>query len=258
MPTPAGDPLDDAPFADAVVLAAGTSTRMGGPDKLLMQVGGLPLLAWTLRAVARAASVRRVIVVSRPDGLEALAGEPWLPEVPVTVVAGGARRQDSVAAGVEAADAEVVLIHDGARPLVTPALLDLVADAALVHGAAVPVVAVPESMRRMAGGHIVDIVDRTDLYRAQTPHGAQRRVLLRAYAAQDPRGPQTFIDETTLVQSTGIHVSTVPGEPANLKVTLPGDEQLAFALLEARAKALERREPAERSGRAAERSGSGE
>ncbi len=229
---------DGAPFADAVILAAGTSSRMGGPDKLLMEVGGLPLLAWTVRAAAAAASVRRIIVVSRQDRAAAMADEPWLRDVRATIVTGGVRRQDSVAAGVEAADAEVVLIHDGARPLVTPALLDTVAAAARVHGAAVPVVAVPESMRRMVDGQIVGLLDRTNLYRSQTPHGALRRLLLRAYAVHDPRGQKTFIDETALVQAAGIPVSTVPGEPANLKVTLPGDEQLAFALLKARSRAI--------------------
>ncbi len=230
---------DDVPFADAVILAAGTSTRMGGPDKLFMEVGGLPLVAWTVRAAATAATVRRIIVVSRPDHLDALAEHAWLRDVQATVVAGGLRRQDSVAAGVHAADAEVVLIHDGARPLVTPALLDRVARAARAYGVAVPVVAVPESMRRMVDGRIVGILDRTNLYRSQTPHGAQRGLLLRAYAAQDPRGPETFIDETALVQAAGIDVCTVPGEPANLKVTLPGDEQLAIALLDARTRAVD-------------------
>lgn len=229
--------LDDRPFADAVILAAGTSTRMGGPDKLCMEVGGLPLLAWTVRAAAAAASVARIIVVARPDRVQELADEPWLRSIGATVVAGGARRQDSVAAGVEAAQAEVVLIHDGARPLVTSDLIDRVAVAARAHGAAVPVVAVSESMRRMVDGRIVDILDRTDLYRSQTPHGARRRLLMEVYAMQDPRGPETFVDETTLVQAAGFVVSTVPGEPANLKVTLPGDEQLAFALLEARVRA---------------------
>ena len=228
-------PGPEAPFADAIVLAAGTSARMQGADKLLLEVGGMPLLGWTLRAVAAATCVRRIVIVVRPDRLQAMADEPWLQDVRAVLVPGGLRRQDSVAAGVEAADGEVVLIHDGARPLVTSALLDRVALAAREHGAAVPVVPVPESMRRMVDGKIVGILDRTDLYRSQTPHGARRELLLQAYARQDPRGPETFVDETALVQSTGVVVSTVPGEPANLKVTLPGDEQLAFALLEARA-----------------------
>ncbi len=236
MEPEAGRYADADRYADAVVLAAGVSERMGGPDKLMLEVAGLPLLAWTLRAATAARTVRRIVVVAHPARVQDLSDEPWLRATGAVVVEGGARRQDSVAAGVEAATGEVVLIHDGARPLVTPDLLDRVAAAAREHGAAVPVVAVPESMRRLVDGRIVGILDRKDLYRSQTPHGARREVLLQAYARQDPRGPETFIDETTLVQAAGIGVTTVPGEPANLKVTLPGDEQLAFALLEARAR----------------------
>ncbi len=226
--------MTGGPFADAVVLAAGSSTRMEGPDKLALPVAGLPLVAWTVRAVAAAETVRRVILVARADRLDDLASEPWVRAVEATVVVGGPRRQDSVAAGVEAADGDVVLIHDGARPLVTPALVDRVAHAAREHGAAVPVVPVPESMRRIEHGRIVAQLDKTGLYRSQTPHGARRELLLSAYRRQDPRGATTFIDETTLVQAAGFPVSTVPGDPANLKVTLPGDEDLAMALLASR------------------------
>ncbi|QNN54037.1 IspD/TarI family cytidylyltransferase [Nocardioides mesophilus] len=231
--------VDDAPFADAIILAAGSSTRMRGPDKLLLEFGGLPLIAWTLRAAARASNVRNIIVVAHADRASALRDEPWIREVEATVVVGGGRRQDSVASGVEASQAEVVLIHDGARPLVNPELFDSVALAARAHGAAVPVVAVPESMRRLVDGKIVEIVDKTGLFRSQTPHGARRELLLEAYAHLDPRGPETFIDETSLVQSAGFVVSTVVGDPTNLKLTLPGDEKLAFAILEGRARADE-------------------
>ena len=229
-----GSMTSGEPFADAVVLAAGQSTRMEGPDKLALPVAGLPLVAWTVRAVAAAKTVRRVILVARADQLDAVAREEWVRAVDATVVPGGPRRQDSVAAGVEAADAEVVLIHDGARPLVTPDLVDRVAHAAREHGAAVPVVPVPESMRRIEDGHIVAQIDKTGLYRSQTPHGARRELLLAVYGRQDPRGATTFIDETTLVQAAGFPVSTVVGDPANLKVTLPGDEDLAIALLSSR------------------------
>ena len=231
-----GSMTPGGPFADAVVLAGGSSTRMEGADKLCLPVGGLPLLAWTLRAVAAARTVRRVVLVCRADRVGTWAGEPWVQDVDATLVAGGARRQDSVAAGVEATDGEVVLIHDGARPLVTPTLVDRVAHAARAECAAVPVVAVPESMRRIHDNRIVGHLDKTDLYRSQTPQGARRELLLAAYERQDPRGPATFIDETTLVQAAGFSVATVLGDPANLKVTLQGDEQLAMALLESRAR----------------------
>jgi 2-C-methyl-D-erythritol 4-phosphate cytidylyltransferase len=222
-------------FADAVVLAAGSSQRMRGRDKLFLEVAGLPLIAWTVQAVASAKTVRRIILVSRPDRVDLMRDASWVQEVGATVVAGGSRRQDSVALGVAEADGEVVLIHDGARPLVTPKVVDRVARAARKHGAAVPVAEVPESMRRVIDGRIVGIIDRIDLFRSQTPHGARRELLLEAYRRQDPHGLPTFIDETTLVQSTGFTVTPVKGDPANLKVTLRGDAPLALALLEARA-----------------------
>ena len=228
------DPADGR-FADAIILAAGSSQRMNGPDKLMLKVAGLPLLGWTLRAARAARTVRRIIVVARADRAAMLAREPWVREAEATIVIGGPRRQDSVACGFDASDGEVVLIHDGARPMVTPALLDRVAMVARVQGAAVPIVAVPESMRRVVDGEIMGILDRQGLYRSQTPHGARREVLHRAYSVHDPRGPVTFVDETTLVQAAGIRVATVLGEAANLKVTLPGDAELAIALLQARA-----------------------
>lgn len=205
-----------------------------GADKLMLEVAGLPLLAWTLRAVASAHTVRRIIVVGHESRLEALAEQPWLRDLSPTLVAGGDRRQDSVANGFWVADGEVVLIHDGARPLVTPELVDRVAHGAREHGAAVPIAPVPESMRHVVDGEIVGILDRHGLYRSQTPHGIRRELLGGVYEKVDPHGEETFIDETTLVQSTGVRVSTVPGEQANLKVTLPGDEMLAYGLLEAR------------------------
>ena len=223
------------PYADVVVLAAGTSERMGGIDKLMVSIAGIPLVAWTLRSVAAATCVRRIIIVARPELADEITQTPHVRALDPIVVAGGPRRQDSVANGVEQASAEVVLIHDGARPLVTPELVDRVAAEAWRKGAAVPIVAVPESMREVVDGEIVRTVDRTRLYRSQTPHGARLEVLRHAYSIQDPRGPETFIDETTLVQSAGISVATVPGEAQNLKVTLPGDDELAIALLGARA-----------------------
>lgn len=222
-------------FADAIILGAGSSTRMEGPNKLLMQAAGLPLIAWTVRAAAASSYVRRVILVLNLDCVETLVRETWFQEIDVSIVIGGLRRQDSVASGVEASDAEVVLIHDGARPLVTPGLFDRVAIAARAEGAALPAVAVPESMRRVVDGRIVETLDRTELFRSQTPHGIQRRLLLEAYGRYDPRGLEALIDETVLVQKIGVPVSVVPGEVANFKVTVPGDEKLAIALLEARA-----------------------
>ena len=93
------------PYADAVVLAAGTSERMGGIDKLMVSIAGVPLVAWTLRSVAAATCVRRIIIVTRPEWVDELGQAPYLRALDPIVVPGGARRQDSVANGVEEATA---------------------------------------------------------------------------------------------------------------------------------------------------------
>ena len=229
--------MSAAVTADAVVVAAGAGRRMGGLDKGAALLLGRPLLAWTLDALAAARWVRRVVVVDAPDRADRLAAEPWIRALGVTVVAGGARRQESVAAGVRTTDADLVLVHDGARPLVSPALVDAVAEAAAAYGAAVPCVAVGETLKRISGADpalVEATVDRRDLAAAQTPQGARRDLLLDAWAALDPSGPQTFTDEASLLEAAGVPVVAVPGEVTNLKVTYPEDLARAEAWLGAR------------------------
>jgi len=221
------DPGPPVRTADAIVVAAGSSARMGGPDKLDALIGDRPLLAWTLDALAGSMSVARIVVVTTAAKIPAIAGAAWLPACVTAVVAGGARRQDSVAAGVEAlADGPangVILVHDGARPLVSAALVDAVSRAAAAHGAAIPVMPVGETLKRVADGRVVETVERAGLAAAQTPQGVRRDVLAAAYAAFPPAGPQTWTDEAALLEACRIDVHAIPGESANLKVTLPGD-----------------------------------
>ena len=221
------DPVPPVPKADAIVVAAGSSTRMGGPDKLAVQIGDRPLLAWTLDALARSTSVARIVVVTAAARIPEIAGAAWLPDRVWAVVAGGARRQDSVAAGVAALadgpEAGVILVHDGARPLVSADLVDAVARAAAVHGAAIPVLPVVDTLKRVEDGRIVGTVERSGLVAAQTPQGVRRDVLAAAYAAFPPDGPETWTDEAALLEACRIGVHAIPGESANLKVTLPVD-----------------------------------
>ena len=221
-------------FADAVIVAAGASRRMNGTDKLTAIVAGRPLLAWTLEAVAAAATVRRIVVVAAPERIAELSAAPWIRQVRATVVAGGARRQESVAAGVAAADAEVVLVHDGARPLVSPSLVDRVALAARVSGAAIPVRAVTETVKRIGAGLVAETVPREGLATAQTPQGARRELFLAAFAAHPPTGATEYTDEAALLAASGVPVATVEGEADNVKVTEPTDLDRAAAILEAR------------------------
>jgi 2-C-methyl-D-erythritol 4-phosphate cytidylyltransferase len=166
----------DRALADAVVVAAGASRRMDGIDKLAHEVAGRPLLAWSIDALASSGVVGRVVVVTSPDRVAAIRAAPWLPPAVIAVVEGGDRRHESVAAGVAALDTpddRVILVHDGARPLPTSALIAAVAGAAEEHGAAIPVLPVAETLKRLDGDVVAETVDRSGLAAAQTPQGAR-------------------------------------------------------------------------------------
>ena len=117
----------------------------------------------------------------------------------------------------------VVLVHDGARPLVSGALIEAVARAADRHGAAIPVVPVAETVKRVAGELVAETVDRSDLVTAQTPQGVRAGLLARAYEQFPPDGPETWTDEAALLEACRIPVHVVPGDPDNIKVTQPAD-----------------------------------
>jgi 2-C-methyl-D-erythritol 4-phosphate cytidylyltransferase/2-C-methyl-D-erythritol 2,4-cyclodiphosphate synthase len=127
-----------------------------------------------------------------------------------------------------------VLVHDGARPLVTPGLVDAVASAAVATGAAIPTVAVAETLKRVAGGLVGETVDRSGLAADQTPQAARRGLLERAWSMFPPSGPREFTDEAALLEAAGIPVASVPGDAVNLKVTVPEDLARAEAILAAR------------------------
>jgi 2-C-methyl-D-erythritol 4-phosphate cytidylyltransferase / 2-C-methyl-D-erythritol 2,4-cyclodiphosphate synthase len=229
--------------ADAIVVAAGRSSRMGGVDKVLADLGGRPLLAWSLEAIAASPEVERIVVVL--DTERASQPRPtWYPEKVVASVAGGNARQASVAAGVRALaardragagtiDGRVLLVHDGARPLVSTALVSAVARAAAEHGAALPVVPIAETIKRVEGVHIGSTIDRSGLALAQTPQGVRREVLERAYAAYPPDGAPTFTDEAALLEACAVPVRSLPGDPRNVKVTEPADLALVRDLVAA-------------------------
>ena len=186
-------------LADVIVVAAGASRRMDGIDKMLVPIGGRPMLAWTLEALAASPVVERMVVVASAGNIAEISGAPWLPERVTRVVVGGDRRQASVAAGVDAlgkgrgeGDAtadRVILVHDGARPLVTAALIESVARAVELHGAAIPVMPVAETVKRVADEMVAETVDRSDLVTAQTPQGVRAGLLADAYERYPPGRP---------------------------------------------------------------------
>lgn len=228
-------------MADAVVVAAGRSERMGGGDKLAADLAGRPVLAWSLAAIAASPLVERIALVRKTEQ----AGEPrpaWLPDKVVAVVPGGDRRQESVAAGIRAlvaaqrdadapAGARVLLVHDGARPLVTTRLVEAVARAAAEHGAAIPVLPVTETLKRIQGETVVATLDRSGAATAQTPQGVRWDVLRDALARVRPGDAAELTDEAALLEAAGIAVHAVPGEAANLKITCADDLALAESRL---------------------------
>jgi 2-C-methyl-D-erythritol 4-phosphate cytidylyltransferase/2-C-methyl-D-erythritol 2,4-cyclodiphosphate synthase len=216
-------------IADAVVVAAGSSRRMGGLDKLGATIAGRPILRWSVEAFAAAREIASVIVVAAPDRVTDLQATSWLRALGATVVPGGARRQDSVAAGVRAATADFVLVHDAARPFVSNALISRVVKGVSEHGAAIPVLSVVDALKRAEGGLISASAERTGLFRAQTPQGA-RRDLLAAAARAHAGGADDIADEAELLARDGTAVATVPGDAANIKVTQPEDLALAARL----------------------------
>ena len=230
-------PAASGPSADAIVVAAGASTRMAGIDKLLAPIGDRPLLAHSIGALAASPAVESIVVVTTDERRDTLLAGGWLPER-TSFVPGGARRQDSVRAGFDALEhtapdvtgERIVLIHDGARPAASSSLVDAVIAAAERHGAAIPAVPVGETLKRVAGDRIEATVDRTGLVAAQTPQGVRRSLLreaLTTVGAEDG----TWTDEAALLEACRIAVHVVPGDPANLKVTVPADLDRAASLL---------------------------
>jgi 2-C-methyl-D-erythritol 4-phosphate cytidylyltransferase / 2-C-methyl-D-erythritol 2,4-cyclodiphosphate synthase len=218
----------------AIIAAAGEGRRLGAAlPKQLLDIGGRTILERSVAAFADHDRVDEVIVVL-PAALAAAPPE-WLaasrPAPRLRIVAGGERRQDSVANAFDrvAAHADVVLVHDAARPFVSAALISRAIDAAVEHGAAIVALPARDTVKRVeaAGGHpvITGTIPRDTVYLAQTPQ-AFRRDVLRAAVALGRSGVDAT-DEAMLAEQAGHRVHVVEGDPANVKITTSGDLEAA-------------------------------
>jgi len=222
----------------AVIVAAGSGSRMGMDiPKQYAMLAGLPVLVRSIGPFLEHPEISSIVVVvpaARLVESQSLCASYGLASPRLDFVAGGARRQDSVLAGLKglAADTEIVLVHDGARPLATRALIDRCIEAARSDGAAIAAIPVQDTLKRQdANGHIAATIDRDGLWRAQTPQAARLDTLLAAFAAH---GQTDVTDEAALLAMAGVAVTLVPGERANIKITCPEDLILAEKLLAAR------------------------
>ncbi|MCA1650283.1 MAG: 2-C-methyl-D-erythritol 4-phosphate cytidylyltransferase [Acidobacteria bacterium] len=208
----------------AIIAAAGAGRRLAADvPKQMLEVGGQTILQRSVAAFTAHPRVTDVIVVLPNE----VAADPpaWLNDV--RVVTGGTRRQDSVAAGVDAlrADAEIVLIHDAARPFVSAALISRAIDAAATHGAAIAAVPVTDTVKRVQGSEempaVAETLARDTIYLAQTPQAFTSRVIREAVALG--RSGVDATDESALAERAGHSVRIVPGEPGNVKITTAAD-----------------------------------
>jgi 2-C-methyl-D-erythritol 4-phosphate cytidylyltransferase len=214
----------------AILVAAGRGERMRAErPKAFLALGGEPLLLKAARAFEAAASVDALVAVVPESELDEAARQLEGLDKLVAVVRGGERRQDSVLEGLKQAPDGfdgVVLVHDAARPLVEPALIDAVASAARASGAALPVLALVDTVKRVRDGQVLETLDRSELGSAQTPQGFRFALLARAYE-EAFRDCVTVTDEAMAVERLGAPVAAVPGSPRNRKITTP--EDLAWA-----------------------------
>ena len=219
-------------WASAIVVAAGAGKRFG-EMKQFAYLRGKPVLEWTLEKFQGHGEVNAVVLVL-PDEQDLKHYRMRYPKI-VEIVRGGERRQDSVWQGfrlLDAATTEVVLVHDGARPLVSADLVSRVIAAARADGAAVPVLPLEDTVKEVREGRVVRTVDRTLLARTQTPQGFLYTVLKKAlYQARRDRFYGT--DEAMLAERAGIPVRVVEGDPHNIKITTSVDLKIAEGLLDA-------------------------
>ena len=230
-----GRKRDRGPVCAAVVAAAGSSTRMGGQDKLLLPLGEQPVLARTLRALEACPRISEIVVVTRRENIVPIGQlcRDFGFEKVTRVIPGGATRTESVLNGVrEVGDrADLVAIHDGARPLVSQALLETVLTRAAQCGAAAPAVPVKDTIKRARDGVVVDTLDRAELFAVQTPQVFQTDLIRGALERALEEGA-ALTDDCSAVERLGIGVALTEGDYRNLKLTTPEDLAAAEAFLE--------------------------
>ncbi|MFQ5499269.1 MAG: 2-C-methyl-D-erythritol 4-phosphate cytidylyltransferase [Candidatus Zixiibacteriota bacterium] len=221
----------------AVIVAGGNSQRFGGDlPKQFVDIAGRPMLAWAIERFEAARSIDRIVVVVPEEHL-AHTGTEVIDRYGYSkvwkLVPGGETRQESVYCGLQALpeSTEIVLIHDSARPLVSPQDIDAVADEAKRSRAAMLATPANDTVKRVENGVVVATLDRDRLYLAETPQGFEFRLILEAHRRASHEGRQVT-DDAQLIEGDGISVKVVESSSCNMKITSQADRQLAEALLQ--------------------------
>ena len=217
----------------AVIVAAGSASRMGGIDKVMAPLRGEPMIVHTVRAFQTCDAISEIVIVTRGDLILPITQLTNEFDKVTAVVLGGSSRQESVANGMNALSdkCKLAAIQDGARPLVTWQLIDRVVRAAHAHNAAIPVIPVKDTIKVCNSALVVNTPDRSTLRAVQTPQVFDFDLLRGALKKAAEDGAEVT-DDCSAVERLGMSVRIVEGDERNLKVTTPLDLKLAELLME--------------------------
>lgn len=217
----------------AVIVAAGSASRMGGIDKVMAPLGETPMVARTAAAFQNCDAIAEIVIVTRPDLIRPISALCAGMDKVRAVVAGGSSRQESVWLGLNALseDIQLAAIHDGARPLVSNLVIDRTVRAANSYGAAAPAVPVKDTIKVVKGGLVEKTPERATLQAVQTPQVFDFD-LLRGALKKAEEEKAAVTDDCSAVERLGMKVKIVEGDERNLKVTTPMDLKIAEMLLE--------------------------
>ena len=220
-------------YCGAVIVAAGTASRMGGIDKVMAPLGGQPLLLHSVRQFQDCDAIQEIVIVTREDLLEKVMALCAGFSKVRGVVVGGADRVASVQAGLANLSNKVklVAVHDGARPLITWQVIDRTVRAAHTYGAAAPAIPVKDTIKIVRGGIVGSTPDRSTLQAIQTPQVFDL-ALLRGALTKAKKDKTPITDDCSAVENLGMSVKIVEGDERNLKITTPMDLKVAELLLE--------------------------
>ena len=217
----------------AVIVAAGTASRMGGIDKVMAPLGGAPMIAKTVGTFQNCDAVSEIVIVTREDLIVPITNLCKDMTKVTAVVAGGKSRQESVNLGLNALSGKIKLaaIHDGARPLITWQVIDRAIRAANTYGAAAPAIPVKDTIKVVEGRVVKSTPDRATLFAVQTPQVFDFDLLRGALKKAELEGAQVT-DDCSAVERMGVAVKIVEGDERNIKITTPMDLKIAEMLLE--------------------------
>ena len=220
-------------YCGAVIVAAGTASRMGGIDKVMAELEGEPMILRTVKTFHSCDAIKEIVIVTRQDLIMPIMSMCKDLEKVTAVVAGGSSRQESVQLGLNALSnkAKLVAVQDGARPLITHAVIDRVVRAAHTYGAAAPGIPVKDTVKVVTGGVVKETPDRKTLQAVQTPQVFDLE-LLRAALKKAKEDGAEVTDDCSAVERLGMSIKMVEGDERNIKVTTPLDLAIAKLLLE--------------------------